>query len=100
MATEPVEAHIPVATAGNDLAAVIQRARTTKQPIVLTQDGCEAVVILDAARYRREREEVEYVRGILEGEEDVRAGRLLGMEEVEAHLEASLAEEQEWQLFL
>jgi PHD/YefM family antitoxin component YafN of YafNO toxin-antitoxin module len=93
MATEPVEEHIPVATMQNDLAAVIQRACTTKQPIVLMEDVCEAVVILDAGQYRREREEVEYLRGILAGEDDVRAGRTLSMEEVEAHLDALLAEE-------
>ena len=95
MVTETAEESIPIADARGNLDALITRARETKRPIIVTQDGGAAVVILDAEQYWKEREERDLFRGILEGEDAVRAGKVLSMEEVEAHLDAILAEEQE-----
>jgi prevent-host-death family protein len=92
MATETVPEQIPVARMRDDLDAVLQRARTTQQPIVVMKDGNETVVILDAAQYRREQEQIAYLQAIIEGLEDALAGRTVGMEEVEARLDAILSE--------
>jgi prevent-host-death family protein len=93
MATETVNERIPVADVRDDLDAVIERAQETKQPIVVIESGHEAVIIIDAAQYYKEREEYELIRAILEGEDAIRAGNVVSMEEVEARLDAILAEE-------
>ncbi|MGI8855639.1 MAG: type II toxin-antitoxin system prevent-host-death family antitoxin [Thermomicrobiales bacterium] len=92
MATEKVDEQISVANMRDDLDAVIAQARKTKRPIVVTDNGREAVIIIDAAQYHKESEERELIRGILEGEDAIRAGKVVSMEEVEAHLGAILAE--------
>jgi predicted transcriptional regulator len=48
--------------------------------------------IIDAPQYHMEREEHELIRAILEGEDAIRAGNVVSMEEVEARLDAILAE--------
>lgn len=92
MATETIEERIPVAKVRDDLDAVIAQARKTKRPISVTENGREVVIIIDAAQYHKEREERELIRGILAGEDDIRKGRTMSHEEVEAMLDKLLAE--------
>jgi prevent-host-death family protein len=88
-----VEDIIPVTKVREQIGSVIERARETKRPIVVTQNGSAAVVIIDAAQYQKETQERALFRAILEGEDAARAGKLVSMEEVEARLDALLAEE-------
>ena len=76
MATETINERISVANVRDDLDAVIERARETKRPIVVTQNGNAAVVIIDAAQYQKEIQERELLRAILEGEDAIRAGKV------------------------
>jgi prevent-host-death family protein len=92
MATEIIEERIPIANVRDNIDAVIIQARKTKRPIVVTEDGGETVIIIDAAQYHKVREERELIRAILEGEDAIRAGKVVSMEEVEARLDAILAE--------
>jgi prevent-host-death family protein len=93
MAINIVEDIIPVTKVREQIGSVIERARETKRPIVVTQNGSAAVVIIDAAQYQKETQERALFRAILEGEDAARAGKLVSMEEVEARLDALLAEE-------
>jgi len=93
MAINIVEDIIPVTKVREQIGSAIERARATKRPIVVTQNGSAAVIIIDAAQYQREIQERDLLRAILEGEDALRAGKVVGMEEVEAHLDAILAEE-------
>lgn len=92
MATKTINERMPVAKVRADLDAVIDRARETKQPIVVTQNGSAAVVIIDAAQYQQEQEKIAHLQGVIAGMEDILAGRVMSHEEVEAHLDALLAE--------
>jgi PHD/YefM family antitoxin component YafN of YafNO toxin-antitoxin module len=93
MATETVPEQIPIAEMRDDPDAVIAHARATKRPILVTDNEDAAVIIIDAAEYQRQQAEHAYVRAILEGEDAVRQGRIVSLEEVEARLDALLAEE-------
>lgn len=92
MATETVNEQISVASMRDDLDAVIERAQRTKQPIVVTRNGNAAVVLIDAVQYQKEKEERDILRAVLEGRQDIRQGRVYTLEEVEAELDALLAE--------
>lgn len=93
MATETVPEQVPITEMREDPDAVIAHARATKRPILVTDRDEAAVVIIDATEYQRQQAEHAYVRAILEGEDAVRQGRTVSLEEVEAHLDALLAEE-------
>ncbi|MHB8648395.1 MAG: type II toxin-antitoxin system Phd/YefM family antitoxin [Thermomicrobiales bacterium] len=93
MAINIVEDIIPVTKVREQIGSVIERARETKRPIIVTQNGSAAVVIIDAAQYQKERQERDLFRAILIGEDAIRAGKVVRMEEVEARLDAILAEE-------
>lgn len=92
MAINIVEDIIPVTKVREQIGSVIERARATKRPIVVTQNGSAAVVIIDAAQYQQELQERDLLRAILEGEDDIRKGRTVSHEEVEAMLDELLAE--------
>ncbi len=92
MATETINERIPIADVRAALDTVIEHARETKRPIVVTQNGSAAVVIIDAAQYQREQESTAYLQGIVAGLEDLLAGRVVSEEAVEARLDALLAE--------
>jgi prevent-host-death family protein len=93
MAIDIIEDIIPVTKVRDNLSAIIDRARETKRPIVVTQNGSAAVVLIDAAQYQKEMEERDFLRGILEAEADIRAGRVYTQDEVDAHIDAILNEE-------
>jgi len=90
VATDTINERIPVSKVRNDLGAVIEHAKETKQPIVVTRNGKAAVVIIDAAQYQKEMEERDILRAVLEGRRAVREGRVYSLEEVEAELDALL----------
>jgi len=92
MAINIVEDIIPVTKVREQIGSVIERARETKRPIVVTQNGSAAVVIIDAAQYQKEIQERDLLRAILQGENDIRKGRTVSHEEVEAMLDELLAE--------
>lgn len=93
MATETINERMPIADVRDNLNTVIEHARETKRPIVVTQNGSAAVVIIDAAQYQKEIQERDLFRALLEGEDAIRAGKVVSMEEVEARLDAILVEE-------
>jgi prevent-host-death family protein len=93
VAIDIVEDIIPVTKVRDNLSAIIDRARETKRPIIVTQNGSAAVVLIDAAQYQKVMEERDFLRGILEGEADIRAGRVHTQDEVNAHIDAILNEE-------
>jgi len=89
MAINIVEDIIPVTKVREQIGSVIERARETKRPIVVTQNGSAAVVIIDAAQYQHEQESVAYLHAILEG---LLSEGGMSHEEVEAQLDALHAE--------
>ncbi len=89
MARETIEERIPVAKVRGNLDAVIAHARETKQPIVVTDGECEAVIIIDAAQYQKESEERETYRALVRG---LSSKKIYTLEEVEAELDATLHE--------
>jgi prevent-host-death family protein len=93
MAIDIVQDIIPVTKVRDNLSAIIDRARETKRPILVTQTGSAAVVILDAAQYQKEMEERDFLRGVLEGDADICAGPLFTTEEADAHIDAVLSKE-------
>jgi prevent-host-death family protein len=89
MAIDIIEDIIPVTKVRDNLSAIIDRARETKRPIVVTQNGSAAVIILDAAQYQKEQEASTYLQAVLDG---LLSEGEVTPEEVEARLDAILSE--------
>ncbi len=92
MATETINEQMPVAKVRDDFDAVIDHAQATKQPIFITQSDREVVVIIDALQFRQDQEKIACLQGVIAGLNAVIDGEVVSMEEVEARLDAILAE--------
>lgn len=63
-------------------AKFLDQVRETKKPLVITQHGRGAAVLLDIDSFENLIEEVEIRRAVASAEEDRRAGRLIDNEVV------------------
>lgn len=76
----------PISDFRANTADTIRRVRESGRPIVLTQNGRSAVVLLDVGSYQALIEENELLRDLHSGLEDVRAGRLTAHADARAEL--------------
>ncbi len=64
----------------------LQHVRDTRRPVVLTQRGRSVAVLVDVATYQQLLDDLEALRGVHAGLEDVSAGRVVGHDEARAGL--------------
>lgn len=72
----------PVSDFRSNAAAMMNQVRSSGRPIVLTQRGRGAAVLIDIARFQALIEELETLRDIQRARADVDAGRVMLHEEV------------------
>lgn len=83
---------LPITKARNDLPELVDRAKKRLDEYVITVNGVPEAVLISAAEYEswKETEEIladrEFMKGIKEGEEDVKAGRLISLEQLKKEL--------------
>jgi len=66
---------IPVTDLRQDAAAALKRLKSSQQPVVITQRGRPAAVLLSVEEYERAEQERQLLRRIARGEKEVAAGR-------------------------
>ncbi len=66
---------VPVTDLRQDAAAVLERARKTREPIVITQRGRAAAVLISVAEYERSREAREILELLARGEREIAVGK-------------------------
>jgi antitoxin YefM len=64
-----------VSELGANAAAVVRQIRRKRRPIVLTQRGRQAAVLMDVAHYKALIEELELLRDVRTAERQLGAGR-------------------------
>lgn len=67
----------PVTVLKTRSAELLRRARETRQPIVITQNGKPAGVLQDVESFQRQRETLLLLKAVVQGDQDYRAGRSL-----------------------
>lgn len=82
---------VPVKELRQDTAAVLKRVRSSPQPLVITQRGRGAAVMLSVAAYERGERERELLRLLVRGEQEITAGVGQDLDEVLAEADAILA---------
>lgn len=81
-----VEDVVPVSDLRTKAAQIIDRVHQTRQPVLVTQRGRSAAVLLDVAEYQRQQRRMALLEHIALGKRDVAAGRTYTQEQIEAEL--------------
>ncbi|HLL47825.1 MAG TPA: type II toxin-antitoxin system Phd/YefM family antitoxin [Longimicrobiaceae bacterium] len=76
----------PVSEFRANAAKFVQRVRETRRPLVLTQHGKSAAVLLDVDEYERMVDTIELLRAVQQGEAELDAGLGVPHEEAMAQL--------------
>ena len=82
---------IPITDLRQDAAAAFKRVKASRQPIVITQRGRAAAVLLSLEAYERGEHERRLLRLLARGEQEINAGRGFDLDEVLADADALLA---------
>jgi prevent-host-death family protein len=86
---------IPVTDLRQDAAGVLKRIRGRKQPLIVTQRGRAAAVLLSMEAYERSEQERQLLRMVARGEREIQAGAGHDLAKVLAEADALLAEKDE-----
>jgi prevent-host-death family protein len=84
---------IPVTDLRQDAAAVLKRVQVSQQPLVITQRGRAAAVMLSVDTYERGERERQLLRLLVRGEQEIAAGVGHDLDEVLAEADALLTDE-------
>ena len=90
MAKSPVT--IRVSDLREDAAAVLARVRKSARPVIITQRGRAAAVMISAAAFARAEAERDMLRQLARGEREIAAGKGYDLDAVLADADALLAE--------
>jgi antitoxin YefM len=88
---KPSEDVQPLSAFRANAAGFLDQVRETKRPLVLTQHGKSAAVLLEVGQYEALVEEVELVRDIRQARAELASGQGLSHEEVVKELRARLS---------
>lgn len=66
---------VPVSDLRQGAAAVLKRVRTNRGPVVITQRGRAAAVLLSLDAYERSEEQRRILKALARGDREVRAGK-------------------------
>ena len=81
---------IPVTDLRQDAAAALKRLKASKQPVVITQRGRAAAVLLSMEEYERGEHERQLLRLIARGEQEIAAGKGFDLDAVLAEADLIL----------
>ena len=81
----------PLSAFRANAAGFLDQVRSTKRPLVLTQHGKTAAVVLDVDQYEALVDEIEVIRDIRQAKEELARGGGIPHDEVVAELRARLS---------
>ena len=77
---------VPLTDMKRQAGKVLDALRQDRSPVVITEHGRAAAVLLDIASYEALTTRFEILQGLEEGERDIAEGRTLGWDEAKAEL--------------
>jgi prevent-host-death family protein len=72
-------------------ADFVKRLKKEKQPIILTQHGKSAAVLMDVSEYERFTKKMEMLEDLLEAKQQVERGKTYSMDEAKDRIEKHLS---------
>ena len=83
---------VPVTDLGRDAGAVLGRVQASHQPVVITQDGRAAAIMLSVAAYERREREFAVLQLLARGEREIKDGEGHDLADVLAEADALLTD--------
>jgi prevent-host-death family protein len=77
---------VPITDMKRQGGKVLEALRADRSPMVITEHGRAAAVLMDIASYEAMTRRYEILKGIEAGEQDIAAGRTLSWEEAKVEL--------------
>jgi prevent-host-death family protein len=77
-----VPAIVPISDLRDDAANVLDRLKKSREPVVITQRGRAAAVLVSVEEYERSEHEREILRLLVQGDKEVAAGKGHALEDV------------------
>ena len=81
---------VPVSDLRQDSATVLKQLRESDDPIVITQRGRAAAVMVNVDVYERRERERELLQMLARGEKDIRDGNVIDLDDVFAEIDGLL----------
>ena len=81
----------PVTEFRANTSAILDQLHATKRPVILTQHGRSAAVLIDVDVYEEFLDELAFLRALRTGEDQMRAGDVVAHDDVEARARARFA---------
>jgi prevent-host-death family protein len=84
---------IPVSDLRQDAANIMKRLRKNKEPLIITQRGRAAAVIIGVEAYEKSEHEKELLRILAKGDREIESGEGYDLDTVLAEADSLLAKE-------
>jgi len=82
---------VPITDLRQDSSAILKRVRASGQPVIITQRGRAAAVMLSVEEYERSENERHILRLLARGEKEIAAGEAHDLDDVLAEADRLLA---------
>ena len=82
---------IPITDLRQDAAAALKQVKTSRQPVVITQRGRAAAVLLSLETYERGEHERQLLHLLAKGEQEIAEGKGFDLDEVLVEVDALIA---------
>jgi prevent-host-death family protein len=73
---------VPITDLRQDATTIVKRVTTSREPVVITQRGRAAAVMVSMETYEHSQHELELLRVLARGEKEIEAGKGYELEEV------------------
>ena len=83
---------IPITDLRQDATAIVKRVTASREPLVITQRGRAAAVMVSMEAYEHSQHELELLRLLARGEKEIEAGKGYDLEVVLAEADSLLKE--------
>ena len=84
---------IPITDLRQDAASVLKRVQDTKEPVIITQRGRAAAVMMSTDAYEKAEHDRQLLRLLVRGDKEIAAGKGRDLETVMAEADELLAED-------
>jgi prevent-host-death family protein len=83
---------VPISEFRKEVAGLVKQVAGSEEPLVITQRGKAAVVMVGAEAYQRSQKELEILKILVQGEKDIEAGVGYSMDDVMKEADEILGE--------
>ena len=83
---------VPITDLRQDATTIVKRVKASREPLVITQRGRAAAVIVSLEDYEHSQHELELLRLLARGEKEIEAGKGYDLDAVLAEADALLKE--------